>query len=279
MQTKLIASVFFFIFLYSCKEEKKTTENSEKQSDSLITNRDIPVTKTDTAIEKKEKVSPPEESICGQMILFKKGTVIENHILNAAGTESSKQKSRVVEVHRQGSSMIAKIEMETDSKEPDAQPITANYVCNGQNLLMDMTSLFSNFEKKGVTIKGQAISFPLQVKVGEVLPDASYSFTISQFAMPIIITTIIKNRKVEAKETVKTPAGSFECYKIISDVDAEPRVEGGDEKMQVLMKSMKAKMPKQSFIMWYSPKTGVVKVEMYSNARLTMTSEVTAIKK
>ena len=57
----------------------------------------------------------------------------------------------------------------------------------------------------------------------------------------------IKNRKVEKKESITTPAGTFVCYKVTYDMD-----------MKVLMRrSMKTAE-------WLAPGVGVVKTETYN---------------
>jgi len=276
----ILTSIFLAAWVVACNNESKTktvSEDSTAINDESITNPET--TKTGKTETKKTEPAAVDYGICGQMVLFDEGTVIEGHSVSPNGTETNKQKSTVTKVSRQGSGLVAEVTMESGSKEKGIKPFTARYVCTGSALLVDMTSLFSNFEKDGVSMKGDPIQFPLRVKVGDNLPDASYFFTISQFAKAMKITTFIKNRKIESKETITTPAGSFDAFKVTADVDAESELEGADEKVQNMLKAMKAKMPKQSFVMWYTPKVGIVKVEMYSNGKLINSSEITSIKK
>ena len=54
--------------------------------------------------------------------------------------------------------------------------------------------------------------------------------TMNRGGKEMKITSHIKERKVEAKESVTTPAGTFECYRISSVIEAETDMPGMDEK-------------------------------------------------
>ncbi len=61
------------------------------------------------------------------------------------------------------------------------------------------------------------------------------------------MNVIIENRKVEAKETITTPAGTFECYKISSEI------------------SSKVAFVNQKFksVDWFAKGVGMVRTETY----------------
>jgi len=58
----------------------------------------------------------------------------------------------------------------------------------------------------------------------------------------------ITNRKVEAIEDITTPAGTFTCYKISSDVETKMM-------MKISIKSVE----------WYAKNVGTVRTESYNN--------------
>ena len=63
------------------------------------------------------------------------------------------------------------------------------------------------------------------MSVGDMLDDASMNLKVRSNGIQIMnMDVIISNRKVEAEEDVKTPAGSFECYKITYDTQSKTKI-------------------------------------------------------
>jgi translation elongation factor EF-Tu-like GTPase len=87
-----------------------------------------------------------------------------------------------------------------------------------------------------------------------------------------------KDRKVEAKEKVTTPAGSWDCYKITNRVDVEVDFPGMSDKAKKMMETMTNQM-KSTGITWFSPDLGIVKMELYQNGKLVSKTEIVSIKK
>jgi hypothetical protein len=213
---------------------------------------------------------------CGNLILFQKGTVIESVSKDAAGKETGKQVSTVTDVKTVGGVMQADLKSETIAG-GKKRPISFTYKCDGNNLYTDMTSVMQNFGTSGSTIKEiTPISFPLSMSEGKTLPDASFVFTINMGSKKMDMKTTYKDRKVAARENVTTPAGSWNCYKITSNI--ESAITGADEATQKIADGMKDKM-KSTMTMWYATTIGIVKVETYTNGQLTSTSMVTRITK
>jgi len=55
--------------------------------------------------------------------------------------------------------------------------------------------------------------YPAELSEGQTLDDASIEISATG-GMPINLVFDITDRKVEGKETITTPAGTFDCYKI-----------------------------------------------------------------
>jgi hypothetical protein len=215
---------------------------------------------------------------CGSLLLFKKGTVIEAVSYNKDGEETTKQSSTVLDVAATATGVTAEVEMKSNGIGKKENSFTGKYSCDGKNFYADLSSLFANMDAKGATIEGDPVSFPINVTEGETLPDVTYSMTVTKAGKQMKTTVHMKNRKVGAKEKITTPAGTFNCYRISSTSEAEVDIEGMDEKMKQIMKSMKNTMPKQSFVMFYDPAVTIVKVEMYSDDKLVSHSDVVAIR-
>lgn len=92
--------------------------------------------------------------------------------------------------------------------------------CNNGDYITDVRNISSDMIPKSADIKmnidGDKLVYPAKMKVGDKLPDASIkiSSTLASGMTLMNITANITDRKVEAMETVETPAGKFECLKI-----------------------------------------------------------------
>lgn len=66
------------------------------------------------------------------------------------------------------------------------------------------------------------MQFPSTLDIGTTLPDADITARISNQGIPMFAMVVkITNRKVEGKESITTPAGTFECYKMTYDVETK----------------------------------------------------------
>ncbi len=118
-------------------------------------------------------------------------------------------------------------------------------------LYTDPTQFFSqsqNATMKYVNELNQNIIFPVNPKVGEKLEGCSLKCYIEgdDGEEGILMTATISNRIVAARESVTTPAGTFECLRYDYDVTNE-----------IMGRKMK------SFVRtWYAKDYGMIKLEM-----------------
>lgn len=252
------------LVLASCNDSKNETKTVEGDN-------------TSTASLKTE-TSAPASGACANLYLFRKGAVVEGASYDAAGKELAKQSSAVLNVSTEGGALTSEVEMKSTAAGQDERKFIGKYSCDGNKLLVDLSALFGSMDAKTAKIEGDPIEFPINVSEGESLPNATYTMRVNQGGKEMKITSIIKDRKVAGKESVTTPAGTFNCYKISANVDAKVELEGMDEKMKRMMEAMKTAMPKQSFVMYFDPAISIVKVEMFSDGKLTSRSEITSIR-
>jgi hypothetical protein len=67
-----------------------------------------------------------------------------------------------------------------------------------------------------------AMQFPAKTDVGTSLPDADIKVKISNQGIPMFTMVVkITNRKIEGKESITTPAGTFDCFKMTYDVETK----------------------------------------------------------
>jgi hypothetical protein len=138
--------------------------------------------------------------------------------------------------------------------------------CENGTFYIDMSSMMSGdkgYKEGDVDIKSDDLDMPANLAVGQTLKDGKLTMTMKNTAMKMMDMTMeIKNRKVEAIETITTPAGTFECYKIPSEVSTK------------MMFAMQSKS-----VQWFAKDIGAVKSESYDkNGKLAGTTLLTVLK-
>jgi hypothetical protein len=104
--------------------------------------------------------------------------------------------------------------------------------CKGNEILLDLESMLDqsmlqSFQNMELEISPIEIVFPNHLVVGMELPEASLTMTVSNQGRKIMeMTFTVKNRKVEKIESITTQAGTFECFKITSEILTETRTMG-----------------------------------------------------
>ncbi len=229
--------------------------------------------------KKEELASGTPMGNCGNSLLFRKGAEIQTSSYDGQGKETAKQVSSLTKVYNEGNMTIAEWEVKNINKNNGVErTMNTIYKCDGK-LLYTSVSGFLPDTKQNSNIETGGLPFPLNVSVGETLPDAEYSVNITSGDMSRKITSHIKDRKVESKESVTTAAGTFECYKISSVIETETAMPDMDEESKKIMEQVKKKMGKNKMTFWYVPDVTVIKMEYYMGDKLITRTEVTSIKK
>ena len=219
---------------------------------------------------------------CGSMIMFHKGAIIEGKDYDTAGKVRSSSVTTVTNVRSEGDETIADLSMDTHStlggKDHD-RVLTMSYKCNGKRLVMDLSGFLSNFSAlKDANVESKALEFPLELSVGQILPEASVSATIDAGRVKMKTTTTYAKRMVEKKETISTPAGTWSCFKIVNNIETTMDA-GSDAVAKKMAEMMKQRSPKISSAMWFAPGFGVVRSEFYKDNKLDSRSEIVSVKK
>jgi hypothetical protein len=103
-------------------------------------------------------------------------------------------------------------------------------------------------------ITGTDIEWPNNLSVGQELPDANVSMKMNMGGISMTMEMDITARKVEKKETVTTPAGTFDCYVVYSETHS---------KMMMANQTFPSRT-------WLAEGVGMVKNESYNkNGKLT----------
>ena len=91
-----------------------------------------------------------------------------------------------------------------------------NFTTSFSGTFGDIISQTANME---VEVSGDLVQYPHMMKAGDRLPDATVEMIskVENGLSLLKVSSEIFNRKVVGKETIITPAGSFECVKITYD--------------------------------------------------------------
>ena len=193
---------------------------------------------------------------CSQSFFaLKEGTKIEMTSYSAKGKMTSITNSFVKSIKSTSTGFDATVQAsaKNDKGKDLIEDKTYSVKCDngtikfdiGSMMMGDMSSQMKNME---ATISGEGIDYPSNLSEGMPLKDGATEIKMGSNGMTFMTMKFdIKNRKVEKKESITTPAGTFVCYKVTYDMD-----------MKVLMRrSMKTAE-------WLAPGVGVVKTETYN---------------
>lgn len=152
-----------------------------------------------------------------------------------------------------GFSAIIQVEV-TDPKGKNVHQGEYKMECRDGVFYMDMRSMMDPRSMQGLAelemeVSGDELQIPNRMEVGDVLPDGTITMKASMNGMALMtLGMTIRNRKVEARETVTTPAGTFDCIKLSQESE---------------MKSIVRKTFRSAS--WYAKGVGMVKSENYDS--------------
>lgn len=209
---------------------------------------------------------------CGGLIFFKDGTSTVMTSYSEDGKVIGSAKTIYTGVTKTPGGASVKAQQENfDKKGKSTAKSEFTITCDHGNLIFDMKMMMpqeqaESYKDMEMTMEGNNKELPSDFVVGSSLKDATIKFkfkTKDGMEMSMMNMSFkITNRKVEAKETITTPAGTFECYKLTEDIE---------------MKTMFAM--KMKSVSWFNVQSGTIKTETYKeNGKYTGKSELTEIK-
>ena len=144
----------------------------------------------------------------------------EVSIYNKKGNESGKNVYKVSSVSKSGKDVSAIVNSEMFDKNGKSISTAVNNIkCSSGVLMMDMKMFISPDQQE--RMKGEAkasdvyLSYPTDMKTGDALPDGIFEMDMKQSSgINSTISIKLTERKVESKESITTPAGTWECFKI-----------------------------------------------------------------
>jgi hypothetical protein len=212
-----------------------------------------------------------QAQICGYYYVTS-NAVITMSVMDAQGKQNGKVVYTVGTVTNAGGTYNAPVaSLIYDRNGKQIFSANGNFQCKGGQLMVDMSmsstagpsSMMKNMQFK---INQSYLTYPSSLHVGESLQDANLSITGSNNSRVITSTTInITNRKVVRQESITTPAGTWNCFKISYTNMIQTKTMGMG--FPITMSGME----------WFAPGFGLVKSESFDkNNRLTGSTELTA---
>ncbi|MEM8510017.1 MAG: hypothetical protein AAF717_19450 [Bacteroidota bacterium] len=210
---------------------------------------------------------------CSQYYPMVEGSSYEYTVYNKKGKTDGVIAYTVSNVRTDGDSTTATMQMNMkNGKGKEQYTMDYDFTCENGIIKIDYESLFpqqmaAQFgEDIEITMSGTDVELPASLSVGQELKDASVDVAMDMGMMKMDIAVKTINRKIEKKETVTTPAGTFDCFVLYSESVTKMPMGGGN-------KTFPSRI-------WLADGVGMVKQVSYNaKGSVDATSELTAFSK
>ncbi len=210
---------------------------------------------------------------------YAKGASFEMTHYDAKNTAKGKNTSTVTDVkNTAGGKTISLHSVPSDGSNKNQEGTDITIACEGSTIKLDFAGAISsanalagkgNFEMK---FDKTDIEFPANPTVGQTVADDKIVMSVVDKSSGTSMgnnTISFKNRKVVGKQSVTTPAGTFDCFKMTSDMSME---------MSMMGRTMPARVMKSES--YFCSSVGMVKAITYDeNQNVTSSSVLTKVSK
>ncbi|MCY1635832.1 MULTISPECIES: TapB family protein [Marinifilum] len=184
------------------------------------------------------------------------GTELHYEMTNQKGKVLGSYTQKLLSIKNKGGETIYSMlqtTMDSDSKDKVILSDTITFRCKGNEFYIDMDKYLNQkqmeaFQNMEVKVTTDDLIYPPNLSPGQSLNDGSITISIEGGVMNMNMTTNITNRKVEAHESIETPAGKFKCFKLSEDVQSKTGF------VNVRMHN----------VMWISKNIGTIRSESYN---------------
>lgn len=194
---------------------------------------------------------------CLNYLLLQNNKKIEVSIYNKKGKDDGKQVWNVSAVRTANGVTKATVKSEFfDKNGKSINKATNEIQCKGGSLQMNMKMMLNEDQMKAwgenatVTATGEFLEYPASLGEGSTLPDGNLQMNIkTEKGMNVTVELQVSDRLVIKKESITSPAGTWECFKISS-------------KQRIVSKVAGIGIPfKIDVTEWFAPGVGVIKTE------------------
>ncbi|MGB3587563.1 MAG: hypothetical protein WBA23_13535 [Tunicatimonas sp.] len=175
---------------------------------------------------------------------------------------ATRQENTVTNVDKSGSGLEATVNTKLfDKKDKLITDGSFLVVCEGNGVKVDMNQMIqsmdqlNSMEGMDTEIETDYISLPSDMSVGQELPESTTTFKMKMGgggASIMSSVVVIKDRKVAGQETITTPAGTFDCYKITYNTEVSIKTIGVN------------RTTSYPGVHWFARNVGMVKSESYN---------------
>ncbi|KAA6441551.1 hypothetical protein FEM33_02140 [Dyadobacter flavalbus] len=204
-------------------------------------------------------------------IVLKEGGGFETSNFDSKGRPTGTFVYKIAQITKEGANTVFTVDMEFFNPKGKSELKNSYQMkCDGNVLQMDVRSLINHdqlkaFESMEMEFTYDNIEFPVKLSAGKKLKDASVKGKGKSGSTPVTFNMIVHNRNVTGQEKLTVPAGTFDAYKITSDMNVE-MVMGIPVK--VAMQSISYRVPG---VIWD------LKTENYRKGKLISYSELSRI--
>jgi hypothetical protein len=193
---------------------------------------------------------------CSEMLLLADRDVeLEYTVYDRKGKPCGVTKTKVILIEETKNGTVFHFESNTKSQKgmADLQSQTYYMRCYKDTLYMSMKSVLpsgtlENYKSMKLDMETTDLKMPRKPQEDTSLPNGDISVVVSSNGMRVVtLKANTKERKVQKKESVTTPAGTFECVKV-SQVN--------ELKVGLITN-------KTTTTTWYAPGMGMIKQETY----------------
>ena len=166
---------------------------------------------------------------------FQEGAEFEMTSYDDKDKEEGKSVGKIMSITENGGAYHAMVQAQLyDKKDKLVHEGEYEVICEENKIRVNMerfipSEMLESYQDMEVEFEGDYLEMPSSLSVGESLPDGSISMKVKMGGGEMNLSNIninVINRKVEGKETITTPAGTFDCYKITYDMESEMKVMG-----------------------------------------------------
>jgi hypothetical protein len=194
-------------------------------------------------------------------------------VYDKKGQAAGIQTWNVSDVKKDGNGFTSTINsVFTDEKGKEIARGAGTYKCNGGMLQADIKMAIAQQQAQGMqpneaSLNNSYLEYPNIMSVGQSLKDADFNMDMNMnTGIKANVTFKESNRKVEAKEKVTSPAGSWDAFVISYDSYMKIKM-GIGIPMNFQVKE------------WFVPNFGIVKTETTKNGKVVGSTLITALTK
>jgi hypothetical protein len=205
---------------------------------------------------------------CSNFYYLQNNKTIELTITNNKGKETGKMVYTISDGKKSGNILTATVNSEFfDSKGKSVNKAVNNVQCENGMMMMDMKMFIPSAQQEQMGTASASASnvyleYPAGMNVGDQLKDGLFNMDFETGGgLKSSIEISITERKVEAMESIMTPAGTWECFKISTKNKITTKIAGIGIPIRMDVTE------------WFAPGFGVVKTESKTGK-----TEITSIK-